>query len=172
MVGTQHIQGKEIFETYNRLKAEHPDLDEWVSEAIALEFGEDMLDVIHTAAVCHESYLPWLDWRAFEKVAVVINGREVIGDIVQDLDPKEIAYAALVLKAYFPDHEYDEEVCRYMALILADSGLVIAPPQLDFLQPYLPMVKLDADQEKVQEIYLSRVLEYIRLMLTSALKEG
>lgn len=158
------MHGMKVFDFYLSAKAKHKDIDDWLSESISLEFGNDKLDIISASSACFTSDRPWEDFRVFEKVALVLNDRYVFGDIVQDLDVKEIAYAVTLLKKMFPDNLFNDEVSKFIAIEAADEGFVILPEVLEFAQRFIPVTYLDRAQEQIQMAYLQEVEDYKALM--------
>lgn len=153
-----------IHSLYEAIKAKHPNIDSWDSVSVRLEFGSEGTDAVAASILCGASSEPWESFRAFEKVAVVINNRQVIPDILQDLQPKEIAYAAFMLKYYWPKEQFNDEVTKYMASVLDECGFVVAPAQLTFVQPFLKLLKLSPEQAAIQKTYLQEVDDYCGLM--------
>lgn len=147
-----------------------PNLDEWLSESITHEFG-DSADVVQAAILASSTDLPWTDIRAFEKIVVALNDREVIGDIFQELDAREIAYGVSTLQRDFPEEQFNDDVCKFIAYRLQMEGIVIAPPSLEFVQPFITLMQLSADQQQVQRAYMEEVESYIKLM-NSGKSEG
>lgn len=158
------MRGMQVFEYYMQAKAQHPDIDEWLPESVTLEFGEDNLDTIMAAKYCFTSDMPWEDMRVFEKVVLVLNGRLVFGEIMQDLDVREIAYAVAVMKRLFPENLFNDEIAKYIAIEATQEGFVVLPPEIGFAQRFLPMVYLSREQEQVQMAYLQEVADYVQLI--------
>lgn len=156
--------GQQIFDIYKEAKITHPDIDEWLSQAIALEYNPELVNYIQVGSLCSTTREPWETIRAFEKVVVVLNGRPVFCDVMQDLDIKEIAYAVAVLKAYFPDEMFNDVVSQYIAIEAIEEGFVILPENLEFAQRFLPVTYLDRDQEQIQQLYLDEVAAYTVLL--------
>ena len=150
-----------IFDLYLAISAEHPDVSDWEAESIAIEFGEDMVDYISACNLLYHTNLPWENRSAFEKCALVINDRMVIGDVIQDLDSKEISYTGYIMKKHFKDEDFNDEVCSYMIAELMEDGIVICPDVLAFLQPHIPRVFLSDEQERLQVAYIDEIGTYI-----------
>lgn len=154
----------DILAIYKELEEAHPGITEWESESIVHEYGIGALDIISTIINCATTLGPWENWRIFEKVAVVLNRREVIGDIVQELDPREATYAVYLLKKAFPDRQFNDEVSSFIGLWYKEGGLVVAHPEVSFIQPYLRLVRLTTEMEEVQRRYLEEISAYIDVM--------
>ena len=97
---------------YLSIKAQFPDIDSWTAESVVAEFGEENMNTIKAIGTCFTTDVPWEDFRVFEKVVLCLNDRLVFGDIVQDLDIKEIALAVHVMKKLFP--EKDSGSCGFV----------------------------------------------------------
>jgi len=72
--------------------------------------------------VLHSNNLYWTEWEAFEKVTASISGEVAIFSYVQPPDPEEAA-VSLTTAGQFADHEYSDEVLRYLASVCLHSGL-------------------------------------------------
>lgn len=154
------VIGTEIFKEYERAKEKFPDLDNWVSEAICDEFGEDMRSVLMAAKICKTTTLPWTNPDVFEKIAIVLNGREVLPDIIQDATMKEITFAVQVLQKEFPDEEFGELLHTYFAAEADEEGMCILPPCLSFAQYKISPVFLNSEQQHIQNEYLEECKVY------------
>lgn len=158
------MTGVQALQAYLDIKKDHPDIDEWLSTSITATFGDAMLDIIQAGSVCYTTLEPWETPLAFEKVVIVLNGRMVLGDISQDIDIREIFYAVKVLKATFPDKQFNDYVTKFIAAIAVNDGYAVLPELLSFVQPFLPVKKLTAAQEKIQQMYLSECYSYAALL--------
>jgi hypothetical protein len=157
------INNPNLNQAYDHLKKVVPDIDTWESLSIRLEYGDEACERINTLILCGETEEPWTTWQAFEKVAIVLNGRQLLGDVVQELDSREIAYTVSILKESYPNENFNDDVCDFMVGILLNEGFLVAPPTLSFLQPFLPLRKLNTDQQKIQAAYIMEVEDYVRL---------
>ncbi len=72
--------------------------------------------------VLHSNNLYWTEWEAFEKVTASISGEVAIFSYVQPPDPEEAA-VSLATAGQFADHEYGDEVLRYIAAACLHTGL-------------------------------------------------
>lgn len=156
--------GPEIFREYNKAKKKFPDLDTWVAEAIRSEFGEDLLGPIMAAKIAKTSRLPWENPTVFENIVLVLNGREVIPDVDQDVTIKEIAFAVKCLKAEFPDEEFNDYICQYFAAEAGEEGIAILPPELASGQRFIPPLFLNKEQQSIQNEYLAEIKDYVAFM--------
>ena len=154
----------DILAIYKELEDAHPGISEWESESIVHEYGLGSLDIIATIINCATTLGPWENWRVFEKVAVVLNRREVIGDIVQELEPREATYAVYLLKQAFPERQFNDDIASFIGLWYKEGGLVVAHTEVDFIQPYLRLIKLTPEMEAVQRRYLEEISTYIEAM--------
>lgn len=154
------MHGMQVVNCYLTAKAKYPDIDEWLAQSVSDEFGEDKMDAIRAMSACFTTDRPWEDFRVFEKVVLTLNDRLVFGDIVQDLDIKEIAYAVEILKKMFPSNMFNDEVSKYIAIEATQEGFVILPECLEFAQRFIPVTYMARDQEQVQGLYLEEVEAY------------
>ena len=152
-----------IKKLYDVLVKKIPNLSDWLSESITHEFG-DTADIVQVAILASTTDLPWTDIRAFEKVVVALNDREVLGDIYQDLDAREIGWGVHVLRSDYPSEQFNDDVCKFIAYRLQMEGIVIAPPSLDFVQPFMQLIPLSKEQQVVQKAYMEEIESYIKLM--------
>lgn len=152
-----------IFDAYNAISQAHPDIGDWEAESIAAELGADVVDYVCACNLLFHTDLPWENWRAFEKVAVVLNDRPVVGDIIQDLDSREICFAAYIMKKHFPNEAFNDDVCQFMVAELLDDGIIVCPPSLEFLQPHMPKKYLDREQEQMQIAYMNEMEVYTKI---------
>jgi hypothetical protein len=73
---------------------------------------------------------PWTELEVFENVAHAFSGREARFDLMQQLEPFEVAFALDVLVDLHPGHDIGGRVESYIAATLFDAGLSYAPPVL------------------------------------------
>lgn len=78
----------------------------------------------------------WLDHVAFEKVAMGLNGAQVVFDSYQHPSPGMIAKALLEASSIRP-MEFSEEVRRYIAAVCFEAGLILLPGPLSVAQESL-----------------------------------
>lgn len=154
-----------MFKTYSAAKKVHPDIDEWLVESVRHEFGE-LADSIIAGSVCATTEEPWESPQVFERVVLLLNNREVVGDLEQELSVPEIAYAVERLKKEFPEELFNADIAKYIVAVALGSGNYILPPELSFAQGYIPVTKLTPAQEEVQRLHLSNVKDYIKGMET------
>jgi hypothetical protein len=152
-----------VIEFYLSAKAKHPDIDDWLAESVVAEYGYDSLDAIQAIRACFVTDLPWEEFRVFEKVVLVLNDRLVFGEIVQDLDIKEIAYAVSILKGMFPENMFNDEISKYIAIEATQEGFIVLPEELEFAQRFIPVSYLTREQEQVQMAYLQEVADYKKM---------
>ena len=111
--------GKEIFTEYKKAKSKFADFDTWIAESIREEYGPEFVAPLMAAKICKTTRLPWENVEVFENVALVLNGREALPGIDQEISIKEIAFAVATLKQEFPDDEFNDFICQYFA---AEAG--------------------------------------------------
>lgn len=157
----------DILKVYNELEKEHPGIKDWEAESIAHEYGPEAVDIVSTIINCATTLGPWESWRIFEKVAIVLNKRPVIGDIVQELEPREVVYAVHLLKKAFPERDFNDDVAQFISIWFKEGGLVVAHPIVKFIQSYLRLIKLTPEMEKIQGRYLEEINAYIEVMESS-----
>lgn len=78
----------------------------------------------------------WKDHLAFEKVAMALNDRTVSFDHYQHPSPAMIA-RALVQAREVHAGDFSDEVCRYIAVVCFEAGLVVLPDELSVAQESL-----------------------------------
>lgn len=163
--------GLEVFDLYDEAKIKFPDLDEWDATAIREEFGILNQGPLMSAKICKTTRLPWTDATVFENVALVLNGREALPDIDQDISIKEIAFAVACLVHEFPEDYFEEPILKYFAAEAGEEGMAILPPELQEGQKYIPPMYLTNEQQKIQNAYLAECKDYVKIMLESMLSE-
>lgn len=156
--------GAEIFKLYNAAKKEFPDFNSWVAEAISSEFGYDKLGPLMAAKICKTTRGTWEKPDVFERIVLVLNGREVIPDVDQDVSIKEIVFAVRVLRKEFPNDEFNDSVCQYFAAEAGEEGMLILPPELKAAQRYMPVIFLNKEQQSIQNAYLDECKVYADYM--------
>lgn len=154
------ILGTEIFRLYDAAKEKFPDFDSWVSEAVRDEFGEDKRDALMAAKICKTTRLPWENPDVFEKIALVMNGRTILPDVIQDASMKEITFAVQVLKKEFPEDDYNDTMCTYFVAEAEEEGMCVFPPCLSFAQPLMSPRFLTEKQQSIQNEYLEECKVY------------
>ena len=158
------MHGVEVFNLYLHAKEQYPDLDDWEPESVMAEYGEEGRDAIMVAKFCFTTRMPWEDMQVFEKTVVVLNGRPLFGDVMQDLDVREISFAVDMMKAIFPDELFNDVIAKYIAIEATHEGFVILPENLGFAQRFVPVIYLSREQEHVQLAYLEEVETYKQLL--------
>ena len=160
--------GKEIFTEYKKAKAQFSDFDTWIAEAIREEYGPEFVAPLMAAKICKTSRLPWENVEVFENIVLVMNGREALPGVDQDVSVKEIAFAVAVLKKEFPDDEFNDFICQYFAAEAGEEGIAILPPELSSGQRFIPMIYLNEEQQQVQKMYLEEIRDYVNIMMSAA----
>ena len=151
----------EVFKKYERAKALHPDIDEWLAESVRKEFDEDA-DAILAVTALENSELPWEDPLVFARMVVILNERELLADIIQEINTPEVAYTVYLLKQRYPEDHFNDTVASFIADVITEEGYAIAPKVLSFVQPYIPIQQLTKEQMEVQLAYHNAVEEYIK----------
>ena len=165
--------GPEIFTEYDKAKQKFKDFDTWVAEAIRAEFGDDLVGPLMAAKIAKTSRLPWENPTVFENIVLVLNGRDALPDIDQDVSVKEIAFAVKCLKKEFPDDDFNDYVCQYWAAESGEEGIAVLPPELKSAQRFIPAIYLSKEQQSIQNAYLEEIRDYVNIMSeASGLEEG
>lgn len=153
--------GQAAFNLYAKIKAAEPDIDDWLTEVVAHEYGYELADIIQAVSVCTTTQAPWEDVDVFQNVVLVLNGRPVFGDMLQDITIKEIAYAVLCLKRQFPDENFNDDVAKYIAFEAIEDGLMFLPDILKFAQSHITIENLNEDQRAMQRLYMQEIMDYV-----------
>lgn len=159
--------GSEIFREYDRAKNKFKDFDTWEAEAVRAEFGQDKQGPLMAAKICKTSKLPWDNPTVFENIALVLNGREALPDVDQDISVKEIAYAVKVLTKEFPGEEFGDNILRYFAAEAGEEGMAVLPVELRKGQQYIPNIFLNNEQQAIQRAYLDECKAYVDMLSKS-----
>ena len=152
----------DIKAAYAALTAKYSDIAEWLHDSYIRTFGDTTADDVELIVLLNTSDEPWENPEVFEKAVVILNNREVIGDMTQEISPIEIAYAVSTMKKNFPDNQFNDSVAAYITRIFDEYGLVVAPPELSFIKHLLPILKLTPGQEAVQKAQLKEIATYIK----------
>lgn len=159
--------GSEIFREYEKAKSKFKDLDTWTAEAIKAEFGADKQGPLMAAKIAKTTKLPWKNPTVFENIALVLNGREALPDVDQDISVKEISYAVKVLNSEFPNDEFDEAILKYFAAEAGEEGMTVLPPNMRGGQKYIPNIFLNIEQQHIQKAYLEECQAYVDMLSKS-----
>lgn len=160
--------GKEIFTEYNKAKSKFADFDTWIAESIREEYGPEFVAPLMAAKICKTTRLPWENVEVFENVVLVLNGREALPGVDQEISVKEIAFAVATLKQEFPNDEFNDFICQYFAAEAGEEGIVVLPEELSAGQRYIPMIYLNEEQQHVQKLYLEEIRDYVNIMMSAA----
>lgn len=160
------MHGLMLFKLYNDIKVAYPTIDDWEAESIGAELAhiDNADDIIPAISLCETSRQPWEDLLVFQKVCLVLNGRDVFFDVKQDISIKEILFAVRTLKIRYPEEMFNDEVAQYIATEAIDEGFVFLPKELSFAQRYIPNYFIDSVQEIVQQAYINEAENYVDLM--------
>ena len=99
--------------------------DEGVSSEIP-RVNKDKVMAVRTAV---KTDFPWKHLEVFENAALAFAGLVPRFDVMQPLEPYQIALAVDVLFRIHPGIEYDDDVKGYIAALLVHDGLSWAPPE-------------------------------------------
>ena len=147
-LSAKSTSGPGMFESYKRAKKEHPTIDTWLTASVYHEYPIDAEEII-AESICNTSELPWEDPVVFNKIGLVINGRDPISGIGQSLDVQEIVRTVKCLKVAYPDEHFNDAVASYIAAVCIDEGFAIAPKIISFVQPKIPVMNLSNVQQEV-----------------------
>jgi hypothetical protein len=74
------------------------------------------------------------DWHGFEKICIVFSGDTPHMTLIEEISPEQMAHACVCARHLVgKDHEFGDEMKQYIAARLLDSGLVVAPLELGFV---------------------------------------
>ncbi len=131
----------------------------WEPETIWSEIrSDDDVDVtrvnkdkIMAVRLAVKTDFPWKRLDLFENVALAFAGLVPRFDVMQPLEPYQIALAVDVLFRIHPGIEYDDDVKGYIAALVVHDGLSWVPPEL--FGDVDPMVKeLRNDDEVADQV--------------------
>ena len=145
-------------------KARNPEMGSWLATTMFETFGQEKADRLMAIEAMFTDNRAWEDIRLFEKVVLVLNGRMLFADIMQELDVKEISYAVHIMRETFPERMFNDEVSKYIAIMATKEGVLVLPPPIHFAQRFLPLIKLDKGQEQVAMAILHECTDYTDLM--------
>lgn len=148
-----------LFKSYEEAYGAHPDIDTWCANAVYNEYPSEG-DEILAESVCHTSELPWEDAEVFKRIALAINGREIL-PIDQELSVPEIAKAVYKMHKVFPEEEFNDTVASFIAAQCVEEGYTVVPKVLAFVQPRIPVTQLTHAQQEVLEAKLRAVEEVL-----------
>jgi hypothetical protein len=100
--------------------------DESLKEEIP-RVNKDKVMAVRTAV---KTDLPWKHLAVFENVALAFAGLVPRFDVMQPLEPYQIALGVDVLYQIHPGIDYDYDVRGYIAALLVHDGMSWAPPEL------------------------------------------
>lgn len=89
--------------------------------------SQENVDKLHAYSVLKTSTYPWVDFQAFEKVAMALNGASPEFGHFEDLSPGMILYALGLMDHERPGLPLDEEVTTYIACKLFEHGCIFFP---------------------------------------------
>jgi hypothetical protein len=108
-----------------------------------LAIDERSLTALLAAKLALHRAAPFTAWEAFAWVAQAFNGHAVTPDVMPELLPAELAWAADELRLIDPVTPWGDEVAAFVAVSLHQDGLVQAPPALRFAQTALDSLLSD-----------------------------
>ena len=106
-------------------------------------------DKIMAARLAVKTDLPWKRLDLFENVSLAFAGLVPRFDMMQPLEPYQVAFGVDVLYRIHPGIEYDDDVKGYIAAILVHDGLSWVPP--DLFGDVEPMMKSLRNDEGVAD---------------------
>ena len=126
-------------------------------------------DKIRAIRVVHLNEGFWDYWHIFEKVGQALDGNRVIPEEMQLLQPYQAAFVVDCVKA-LKRKKFSDEVWRYIAASLLNSGLVAAPAILKRAQPFIdgltPKTEkaLDDLALQLQDRRIQTIEDYVKTM--------
>ncbi len=111
----------------------------WEPETVWFEVEEDEnlkeiprvnKDKVLAVRTAVKTDLPWKRLEVFENAALAFAGLIPRFDVMQPLEPYQIALAVDVLYELQPRIEYDADVTGYIAALLVHDGISWAPPEI------------------------------------------
>ena len=125
-----------------------------VDEGLKEEIPRVNKDKVMAVRVAVKTDLPWKELAVFENVALAFAGLVPRFDVMQPLEPYQVALGVDVLYRIHPGIEYDADVQGYIAALLVHDGLSWAPPEL--FGDVEPMMKgLRPDDDVADEVAAS-----------------
>ena len=106
-------------------------------------------DKIMAVRLAVKTDLPWKRLDLFENVSLAFAGLVPRFDMMQPLEPYQVAFGVDVLYRIHPGIEYDDDVKGYIAAILVHDGLSWVPP--DLFGDVEPMMKSLRNDEGVAD---------------------
>lgn len=147
-----------IFEMLNRQYGS--DWHDWEPETIwrtleleqAVTPNEEVKNLIQSLQLIAKTDFPFEDYHIFEKVGHALNLNYVNFEIMQPLDPDEIALAIKILKDLRPGLEFEHEVNAYIGACGKNAGMVLLPSDLFGEEPQHFLDDLGNDIELKQQV--------------------
>lgn len=117
---------------------------EWEPSTIRAEIREEtgsdpdqwedgVWDKLMATKACVLSGSAWQDWEAFLAIAQAFNGMRSDFIVARVCSPAEVAWAVECMKEIRPEERFEDEVVSFMACILINDGITIAPTVLEFV---------------------------------------
>lgn len=109
---------------------------EWEPETLRARLGarmrltDEVMNLVQALQLVAGTDAPFEHWHVFEKVGHAFAGGIVDFQVMQPLEPDEVAFAYRVLSKLRPHAQFDEEVAIYMAVCCHHAGMVYLPPDL------------------------------------------
>lgn len=110
------------------------------------EINRNKIQAIRT---CHVSDSPYEKWEIFEKVAMGFVGLTPKFDLIQKATPHRAALALDVMSQVREKQPVSDEVYKYVAAVMMDSGLTYGPGPMEPSNKYLTKF---IDSEKQAEV--------------------
>lgn len=88
---------------------------------------EALRDLVMALQTIVSTAAPFEHWHAFEKVGHALCGTSVDFQVVQPLEPDQVALTCKILAAIRPQEKYEPEVLGYMAACCHSAGMVYLP---------------------------------------------
>ena len=169
------------------LKEFGPEYLGWEPETCWLEIGrswgttisEVNRNKIQAVRTCHVSDGPYERWEVFEKVAMGFVGLTPKFDLIQRPTSHRAALALDIMGQIKEDHKISDEIYKYVAAVMLDSGVVYGPGPMEPSNKYLTKFVGSERQAEVKKAVLDHKKPTfdgknetdIQLMKTTSIKD-
>ncbi|MAP23575.1 MAG: hypothetical protein CL582_21820 [Alteromonadaceae bacterium] len=117
------------------------------------EINRNKIQAIRT---CHVSDSPYEKWETFEKVAMGFVGLTPKFDLIQKATPHRAALALDVMGQVREKQPISDEIYKYVAAVMMDSGIVYGPGPMEPSNKYLTKFVNSGKQAEVRDALLTR----------------
>lgn len=96
---------------------------------------------IQAVKTIHANDLFFTEWQVTHLCTQALDGNLPDFDVLQDTEPSQIVHAVGCAKILRGDMPYGEEVQCWMAACFLTTGMVYAPPPVEFIQDEISMIE-------------------------------